>query len=92
MLLHTDNFTAQLQTDPVWPCRIREEVLEREEIEATKLQLGKRRRQGAVKRLQGRGGAAKEVARLDPKKHRRQARGAVKVHELRDAAAALRAE
>ena len=56
-----------------------EEVRAREDVENTKLQMQKRRRQGMVKRKQGSGGGDVEVARLDPKKHRRESRNFRKV-------------
>ena len=61
-------------------------------MEATKLQMSKKRRQGQIKQLKASGGASKEIARLDTKRHRRQSRGAQRVHELREVAASLHAD
>lgn len=61
-------------------CRLRDEVADREEVENTKLQMQKRRRQGTTKIRKGRGGQDLEVARLDAKVHRRDSRTARKVH------------
>jgi hypothetical protein len=52
--------------------RIRQEVAEREEIENTKLQMQKRRRQGTTKRKKGKGGADLELVRLEAKVHIRE--------------------
>ena len=51
-------------------CRIRQEIIEREHDENTRLQMQKRRREGHVKRRKGQGGKDFEIARLDPRKFR----------------------
>jgi hypothetical protein len=60
-------------------CRIRKELTEREDVEATKLQLHKRTKQGTTKMKKGRGGEDVELARLDAKHFRREPRTARKV-------------
>ena len=60
-------------------CRVLAEVSEREEVENTKLQMQKRRRQGNTKMRKGKGGQDVEIARLDAKVHRRDSRTARKV-------------
>eukprot|EP00892_Ulva_mutabilis_P005167 jgi/Ulvmu1/3021/UM015_0061.1 len=59
--------------------RVFGEVSQREEVENTKLQMQKRRRQGTTKKWKRKGGQDLEVARLDAKVHRRDSRTARKV-------------
>lgn len=64
-------------------CRVRDEILRREDVEITKLQMSKRRRQGMVKRQTARDGSELTVARIDAKK-RREGRNTRKVQVQRE--------
>ena len=68
-----------LAPEPPGSCRIREELVERDHVEDTKLQMQKRRREGMTKQRKVRGGEAVTVARLDAKRHRRTSRSVRKV-------------
>ena len=63
---------------------MRQEIVDREFDEDTRLQMQKRRREGHIKRRAGQGGKEFEIARLDPRKHRTGSRAARKVQRARD--------
>ena len=60
-------------------CRILEEARDRDEVENTKLQMSRRRRQGTTKVWKGKGGADMEVVKLEAKVHRRTSRNTKKL-------------
>lgn len=75
--------TCIRSSEAIVGCRVRDEILRREEVEMTKLQMSKRRRQGMVKRQTARDGSELSVARIDAKK-RREGRNTRKVRVQRE--------
>jgi hypothetical protein len=55
-------------------CRLREELLEREEIEATRQQLQKQKQEGMMKVQMRKGGGALTLGRLDALQYRQESR------------------